>query len=82
VRLKDEYFRSVRKMKELLTRRPGTRTLFLNHAEVLRNPSDAAAAINSFLGGSLSTLAMVAEVNPALHRNRAQGGQRLAELRG
>ena len=35
-------------------------------------------AINDFLGGSLSTDAMLAEVNPALHRNRAEDAQRTA----
>ena len=77
-RLKDEYGRSVRKIKEFLTRRPRTRALFLDHAQVVRNPSEAATAINDFLGGSLSTVAMVAEVNPSLHRNRAEDAQRAA----
>jgi predicted AlkP superfamily phosphohydrolase/phosphomutase/tetratricopeptide (TPR) repeat protein len=70
-RLKVEYGRSVRKIKELLRSRPKTRVLFLNHAEVLRDPEAAATSINGFLGGSLTTPAMVALVNPSLHRNRA-----------
>ena len=79
-RLKDEYGRSLRKIKEFLTRRPKTRVLFINHAEVVRNPSEAATAINAFLGGELATAAMVAEVNPALHRNRAEDAKLLAEV--
>lgn len=70
-RLKGEFDRSVRNIKEFLRKRPKTRVLFLNHAEVLANPEAAAVALNRFLGGGLATAAMVAEVKPVLHRNRA-----------
>jgi hypothetical protein len=81
-RLKLEYGRSVRKLKEFLTKRPRTRVLFLNHAEVLLDPDAAATAMNRFLGGRLTTAAMVAEVNPSLHRNRADHGKPMTELQG
>jgi predicted AlkP superfamily phosphohydrolase/phosphomutase/tetratricopeptide (TPR) repeat protein len=81
-RLKDEYGRSVRKIKEFLTRRPRTRVLFLNHADVILDPEAAAAAINTFLGGRLTTAAMIDEVNPSLHRNRAEDAKRAARLQG
>ncbi len=81
-RLKVEYGRSVRKIKEFLIKRPKTRVLFLNHADVLLDPEAAATSMNRFLGGRLETAAMVAEVNPSLHRNRTEDGKRTALLQG
>jgi hypothetical protein len=49
-----------------------TRVLFLNHADVILDPEAAARSISGFLGARLNTAAMVAEVNPSLHRNRAE----------
>src|SRR5262249_45236522 len=70
-RLKGQYERSVRKIQEFLSRRPHTRTLYLAHAAVIRDPESAARSINDFLGGSLDLAAMVAQVNPSLHRSRS-----------
>jgi uncharacterized protein with von Willebrand factor type A (vWA) domain len=71
-RLKTEYARSVRQIKELLRKDPRFRALFLHHAEVIRDPRAAAEAIDQFLGGELNVEAMAAQVNPSLHRNRAE----------
>ena len=69
-RLKAEFGRNVLNIKEFLGKRPKTRVLWLNHAEVIRQPDVAADAINRFLGGHLRVPAMVAAVKPSLHRNR------------
>jgi hypothetical protein len=70
-RLREAYTRQVENLKATLTERPRTQTLFLNHADVVRDPHVAAEALNRFLGGRLSTAAMAAAVRPALHRQRA-----------
>ena len=71
-RLKAEFGRKVLQIKEFLGKRPKTRVLWLNHAEVINRPDAAAEAINRFLGGQLQVNAMVAAVKPSLHRNRIQ----------
>ena len=71
-RLKAEYSRKVRKVQEFLSKRPNTRVLYLNHALVILDPEAASRSMNEFLGGGLETAAMVAAVNPSLHRNRAE----------
>jgi len=72
-RLKETYIRQVKSLKTILRQQPRTRTLFLNHAEVLRDSRAAAETLNDFLGGRLNVAAMAAEVNPLLHRQRAEG---------
>ncbi len=79
-RLKDQYARSVHKIKEFLARRPRTRVLLLNHANVILDPEAAATTINTFLGGTLTTAAMIDEVNPSLHRNRGEDAKSLAQV--
>jgi tetratricopeptide (TPR) repeat protein len=69
-RLKEAYTRQVQNLRTTLTQRPRTRTLFLNHADVMHEPQAAAEALNRFLGGLLGTAAMAAEVKPTLHRQR------------
>jgi predicted AlkP superfamily phosphohydrolase/phosphomutase/tetratricopeptide (TPR) repeat protein len=69
-RLKEEYGRLVQKMKSSLQRRPETRVLLLNRDELLKDPQAASEAMNRFLGGSLATARMAAEVDPSLHRQR------------
>ncbi len=70
-RLKEEYGRQMHKMKSSLQSRSQTRVLFLNRHELLKNPQAAAEAVNRFLGGSLAPDRMAAEVDPSLHRQRA-----------
>jgi predicted AlkP superfamily phosphohydrolase/phosphomutase/tetratricopeptide (TPR) repeat protein len=69
-RLRAQYGRNVRKIKDLLSRRQNTRVLYLEHASVILDPETAARSMNEFLGGRLETASMVGEVNPSLHRNR------------
>lgn len=70
-RLKDEYGRLMQRVKAQFGRHPTTHVLVLRHDDVLRDPQAAADSLNDFLGGGLSTAAMVAEVKPTLHRHRA-----------
>ena len=70
-RLKETYIRQVQSLKTTLLQRPRGQTLFLNHAEVLRDPHAAAESLNLFLGGELNATAMAAKVKPLLHRQRA-----------
>jgi len=70
-RLKAEYTRLVGRVKSFLANRPETQALYVRHEDVLRDPAEAARAINGFLGGGLATDRMAAEVRPALRRHRA-----------
>ncbi|HEV2968807.1 MAG TPA: alkaline phosphatase family protein [Pirellulales bacterium] len=70
-RLKESCVRQVQSLKTTLLQRPRMRTLFLNHAEVLRDPNAVADSLNLFLGGKLNATAMAAKVKPLLHRQRA-----------
>jgi predicted AlkP superfamily phosphohydrolase/phosphomutase/tetratricopeptide (TPR) repeat protein len=70
-RLKLEYGKLVWKVKSYLANRPGTHALYLNYDAVLRDPGDAARAVNAFLGGSLAVEKMATEVRPALQRQKA-----------
>lgn len=69
--LKDEYGRTLGRMKAMLARRPATQLLVLEHGAAIADPRAAADSINHFLGGGLDVEKMAAAVEPALHRNRA-----------
>jgi len=69
-RLKQEYLRLIVWAKGYLAGRPGTRLMCVDRNAVLRDPRAAAEAINRFLGGSLDTGRMAAEVKPELDRQR------------
>ena len=69
-RLKEAYSRQLANLRTTLQQRPRTRTLFLKHAEVMRQPQGAAEMLGSFLGGGLNPAAMAVEVKPGLHRHR------------
>jgi tetratricopeptide (TPR) repeat protein len=69
-RLRETYTRQLQNLRATLRERPRTQTLFLNHAEVMRDPQGAALALDHFLGGRLSRRAMAGEIKPALHRQR------------
>ena len=65
------YGKHLAQVEGWLAAQPGVETLYLHHHEVIAEPAAAAAAINTFLGGSLDTGAMAGVVDPALHRQRA-----------
>jgi hypothetical protein len=43
----------------------------VRHADLIRDASGQARAMNAFLGAGLDEAAMAAAVDPSLHRNRA-----------
>jgi hypothetical protein len=56
----------------LLAHRPQFETLEVRYADVIARPLEQARRVDEFLGRSLDVEAMVAAVDPALYRNRAQ----------
>jgi hypothetical protein len=62
--------KQIASVRAWLAERPNFLVLYINHADVIRHPSETAEQINQFLGGNLSVLAMAAAVNPELHRQR------------
>jgi len=69
--LKEEYLRMLGRVKAMLTRRPDTQLLGIEHSAAISDPRATAARINNFLGGGLDVDKMAAAVDPTLHRNRA-----------
>lgn len=69
--LKDEYARTMSRVKAMLARRPATRLLIVEHRDAIDNPSAIAAKLNAFADHRLDAAKMAAAVDPALHRNRA-----------
>jgi tetratricopeptide (TPR) repeat protein len=69
--LKDEYVRTLGRVKAMLTGRPCTQLLVIEHSTAISDSLITAERINSFLGGRLDVAKMAAAVEPTLHRNRA-----------
>jgi len=69
--LKNEYARAVARAKTMLSRRPATQLLVMEHGAAVYNSLAAAEKINQFLGAGLDIAKMAAAIDPALHRNRA-----------
>jgi tetratricopeptide (TPR) repeat protein len=69
--LKAEYTRTLARVKTMLTQRPSTQLLVIEHRNVVSDPLVTAEKINEFLGGGLDPAKMAAAIDPALHRNRA-----------
>jgi tetratricopeptide (TPR) repeat protein len=68
--LKDEYLRTLDRVKTMLAARPDTHTLIVDYHAAISGPLPTAERINHFLGGGLDVTKMVPAVDPALHRNR------------
>jgi len=68
--LKDEYRRTLERVKAMLAKRPGTELLVVEHREAIANARGLAAEIAGFLGAGLDVDKMAAAVDPRLHRNR------------
>lgn len=73
--LKSEYARALGRVKAMLTERPDTQLLLIEHRATIRNSRVTAEKIAHFLGGSLDVAKMVAAVDPALYRNHGLAGQ-------
>jgi tetratricopeptide (TPR) repeat protein len=69
--LKEEYVRTLDRVKEMLRRRPATQLLVIEHSGVMTDPLIAAEKVNRFLGGGLDVAKMAAAIDPTLHRHRA-----------
>jgi hypothetical protein len=70
--LKNEYVRTLGRLKAMLARSQDTQLMVLEHREVISDPRAAATRMNKFLGGGLDAGKMAAAIDPALHRNRAR----------
>jgi hypothetical protein len=68
--LKDEYVRSLGRVKAMLAGRPHTQLLVIEHSYAITGPFVTAEKVNEFLGGGLDVAKMAAAIDPALHRNR------------
>jgi tetratricopeptide (TPR) repeat protein len=69
--LKDEYARTLDRLKAMLARRPGTQLLVIEHSNAISDPMAVAGKVNEFLGGGLDRARMAAAIDPTLYRNRA-----------
>jgi hypothetical protein len=72
--LKQEYSRTLGRVKAMLVRRPQTELLVVEHADIISDPWASAQKVNEFLGGGLDVGKMAAVVDPALHRVRNLSG--------
>ena len=68
--LRDEYGRTVVRIKTMLARRPATELLVVGYRDAVSNPCAVAEKVAAFLGGGLDVEKMAASVDPLLHRNR------------
>jgi predicted AlkP superfamily phosphohydrolase/phosphomutase/tetratricopeptide (TPR) repeat protein len=69
--LKDEYGRTLSRVKAMLARRPATQMLVIDYRGAIADPVATAEKMNRFLGGGLDAAKMAAAIDPTLHRNRA-----------
>ncbi len=69
--LKDEYARTLGRVKAMLSERPGTQLLVVEHSDVISDPLLTAARLNTFLGGKLDVAKMAAAIDPELHGIRS-----------
>jgi tetratricopeptide (TPR) repeat protein len=69
--LKNEYARTVVRVKAALARRPGTQVLSVGYRAAVSDARAVAERVNAFLGGGFDVAKMAASVDPGLHRNKA-----------
>ena len=69
--LRDEYERTLGRVKAMLARRPDTQLLVIEHRNAISDSLLTAEKVNNFLGGGLDVAKMAAVIDPTLHRNRA-----------
>jgi tetratricopeptide (TPR) repeat protein len=68
--LKNEYARTIVRVKAALARRPETSVLTVAYRDAVADPLAVAKKVNEFLGGGLDLDAMARSVDSRLHRNR------------
>ena len=71
-RLKEEYARTMSRVKALLAQRRGTQLLVVEHSDIFSDPIGSADKVNAFLGAGLDVRKMAAVIDPRLHRNRGE----------
>jgi predicted AlkP superfamily phosphohydrolase/phosphomutase/tetratricopeptide (TPR) repeat protein len=71
--LREEYGRTLARVKVMLRQRPLMELLIVEHAATVSDAAGTADQLNRFLGGGLDAAKMAAAVDPRLHRNRATG---------
>jgi hypothetical protein len=69
--LKEEYGRTLGRLKAMLAQRPDTQLLVIDHRHAIGDALDVAARVNRFLGGGLDVAKMAAAIDRSLYRNRA-----------
>jgi len=69
--LKEEYSRTLGRVKAMLEQRPSTQVLVIEHRNAISDSLVTAERVNKFLGGGLDVAKMAAAIDPTLHRNRA-----------
>ena len=70
--LKEEFARTLVRVKAMLAERPATQLLVLEHRAAISAPRLTAERVSQFLGGGLDVARMAAVIDPALHRNVRQ----------
>lgn len=71
VRLMKTLDHQVAQIELFMHGRTSIQCLFVNYADVLNAPAEAAARLNAFLGGDFDETAMTAAVEPSLRRQRS-----------
>ena len=71
-RLKEEYMRTLDRVALMLSVRPATQMLVIQHRDALDDPRGTAQKLNQFLDGGLDTEKMAAVIDRSLYRNRAR----------
>lgn len=81
--LKNEYARTLDRVRAMLARRPRTRLLVIEHALAMGDPLAAAYKISDFLGRGLDVANVAAAIDPTLHHhsNCRQGPEQAAPVR-
>lgn len=69
--LKEEFARTLARVRNLLAERPATRVLLVDYEIAVLHPAETAKQINAFLGGGLDEAKMAAAADARLYRNRA-----------
>ncbi len=72
LRLVNAFQQQMRKVKNWLPEQSNITVLYVNHADVLKDPLAQAGRIRDFLGEELDVEAMAKVVEPSLHRQRTE----------
>ena len=70
--LKNEYARTMVRVRAALARRPGTCVLSVRYRDAIADPQAVADKVSDFLGGGRDVNRMASSVDPALHRNQTR----------